>query len=215
MVKNNIRCESYHAQLARWPKEGKVILAQHDEKSVTVYQAYNQSIGQYAARHQTFGGDFSFTRMTWIKPNFLWMMYRSGWGTKANQEVTLAVKIHRTAFDSILARSVPSSYEQSQYNTRDEWKSAMARSDVRLQWDPDHGPFGDKQARRAIQLGIKGETVQSYARDWILDISDISEFVNEQRENIKNGRLDLLCTPKESVYIPADESLHKKLGLDL
>ncbi|KAF7781183.1 hypothetical protein PRUB_b0326 [Pseudoalteromonas rubra] len=215
MVKNNIRCDSYQAQLARWPKEGKVILAQHDEESVTVYQAYNQSIGQYAAKHQTFGGDFSFTRMTWIKPNFLWMMYRSGWGTKVNQEVTLAVKIRRTAFDSILAHSVPSSFEQSQYQTRDEWKSAMAGSDVRLQWDPDHGPYGDKQARRAIQLGIKGETVQRYARDWILDISDISEFVNEQRENMKSGSLESLYTPTESVYVPEDESLIKKLGLAL
>ncbi|WP_141653813.1 DUF4291 family protein, partial [Erwinia billingiae] len=25
---------------------------------------------------------FSMTRMTWIKPSFLWMMYRSGWGMK-------------------------------------------------------------------------------------------------------------------------------------
>jgi len=24
-------------------------------------------------------------RMTWIKPNFLWMMYRSGWASKKNQ----------------------------------------------------------------------------------------------------------------------------------
>jgi len=27
--------------------------------------------------------------MSWIKPNFLWMMYRCGWGTKEGQQVTL------------------------------------------------------------------------------------------------------------------------------
>ncbi|MFM7854759.1 MAG: DUF4291 family protein [Flammeovirgaceae bacterium] len=27
----------------------------------------------------------SLNRMTWMKPNFLWMMYRSGWATKHNQ----------------------------------------------------------------------------------------------------------------------------------
>jgi len=28
---------------------------------------------------------------------------------------------------------------------------------VRLQWDPDHSPKGEKLARRAIQLGLKGK----------------------------------------------------------
>jgi hypothetical protein len=27
--------------------------------------------------------------MSWIKPNFLWMMYCSGWGTKQRQRIIL------------------------------------------------------------------------------------------------------------------------------
>ena len=88
--------EPYSAQNARWPGSGRHILAQFDAESVVVYQAYNPAIGQFAARHGYFGGDFGMSRMSWIKPNFLWMMYRSGWGTKENQEVTLAVRLSET-----------------------------------------------------------------------------------------------------------------------
>src|SRR4051812_17137799 len=31
----------------------------------------------------TFVPPFKAGRMTWIKPSFLWMMYRSGWATQA------------------------------------------------------------------------------------------------------------------------------------
>ncbi len=38
-------------------------------------------------------------RMTWIKPNFLWMMYRSGWAVKKNQERILAIKLTKKGFE--------------------------------------------------------------------------------------------------------------------
>jgi Domain of unknown function (DUF4291) len=53
--------------------------------------------------------------MTWIKPNFLWMMYRSGWGRKEGQEVTLAIRIKRSAFDEILSQAVHSKYTPELY----------------------------------------------------------------------------------------------------
>lgn len=43
--------------------------------------------------------------MTWIKPSFLWMMYRCGWGTKEGQETVLAVDISRRGFDWALKHS--------------------------------------------------------------------------------------------------------------
>src|SRR6185295_11209872 len=98
--------ESYQAQIARWPRSGRHILAQFDGDSVVVYQAYRPNIGRFAAEHGYFGGEFSLGRMSWIKPNFLWMMYRSGWGSKPDQEVTLAVRLQRPAFDRILSLAV-------------------------------------------------------------------------------------------------------------
>ena len=45
-----------------------------------MYQAFKPEIGQYAVAHQRFTGcpDYNSTRMTWIKTNFLWMMFRCG-----------------------------------------------------------------------------------------------------------------------------------------
>ena len=100
--------ERYINQIDQWPKSGRHILAQFDTDSVILYQAYRPSIGQFASEHGYFGGDFSFSRMSWIKPNFLWMMYRSGWGTKPGQKVTLAIRIRRSFFDSLLTQAVES-----------------------------------------------------------------------------------------------------------
>lgn len=62
-----------------------------DRDTIVAYQAYNDRIADAALCHGRFAEPFSRSRMTWVKPSFLWMMERSGWGTKANQERTLAV----------------------------------------------------------------------------------------------------------------------------
>lgn len=197
----------------QWPKSGKVVLAQFDEQSIVVYQAYKSSIGHFAAKHGCFGGDFKYSRMSWIKTNFLWMMYRSDWGRKVGQEVTLAVRLKRSAFDEILRDAVPSTLNPSSFKSEEEWQHAVATSDVRLQWDPDHGPLGEKLERRAIQLGIRGHALQHYGRDWLLDIEDISEFVAEQRKFISPESREQLQTPVERVYPVDDDVIAVKLGL--
>ena len=203
--------EPYLTQVSRWPQTGRHILAQYDDDSMIVYQAYRPEIGHFAASHGYFGGEFSRNRMSWIKPNFLWMMYRSEWGTKPGQEVILAVKIKRSAFDEILANAVHSSYQPDLYSTEAQWKQAVKRSSVRLQWDPDHHPSGAKLERRAIQLGLRGEVLSSYAREWIIDIEDISEFV-QQQHRYKGGDWTNLLTPCECVY-PVNPDIAKKLGI--
>ena len=112
--------EPYIEQVKTWPNKGRHILAQYDDDTVIVYQAYCPPIGLYAAEHGTFGGHFSYSRMSWIKPRFLWMMYRSGWGTKERQEVTLALRLGRAFFDSLLAQAVPSSWDCDQFATEEE-----------------------------------------------------------------------------------------------
>ena len=87
---------AYPAQAARWPAAGRHILAHYDDTTVAVYQAYRSSIGRATALAGYFGGGgFSLGRMSWIKPNFLWMMYRCGWANKEGQEVVLAVWLER------------------------------------------------------------------------------------------------------------------------
>jgi hypothetical protein len=203
-----IKVEPYLQQKEKWPPQGKVIMAQYDADSVVVYQAYRPEIGHFAAEHGYFGGEFKLSRMTWIKPNFLWMMYRSGWGQKEGQEVTLAIRIQRSAFDRILSQAVHSKYIPELYQTEQEWSRAVKRSDVRLQWDPDREQWGNRLQRRAIQLGLQGDAASNYARDWIVSIEDISAFVAEQRRNLGT---QALLTPSESVYEVGDAETMQRL----
>jgi len=205
--------EAYDSQVCRWPLSGRVILAQFHPDFVVVYQAYSLAIGRFAATHGYFGGDFKLDRMTWIKPNFLWMMYRSGWGTKVGQEVTLAIRLRRSAFDELLVSAVHSSFDRDIYATEDEWKRQVAQSDVRLQWDPDHDPHGIPVKRRAIQVGLRGDAIAKFAREWIIGIEDISQFVAEQRERLFDPERGVLMTPRESPYPVGDRALATRLGL--
>jgi len=177
-----IKTESYLKQLEKWPTTGKHILANYDDETIIVYQAYRPSIGNFALENGYFGGDFKYTRMSWIKTNFLWMMYRSGWGTKPDQEIILAIRLKTTFFDSLLTQTVDSSYS------------------VRLQWDPDHNPLGNKVERRAIQLGLRNEALFSYGKTEIIEIINMTDFVAEQRQNIKD--VNKLIIPRERVYNP-------------
>lgn len=210
----NLEIETYHKQEPKWPPTGRFILANYDEESIVVYQAYGTAIGHFAAQHGYFGGDFRLTRMSWIKPNFLWMMHRSGWASKQGQEVVLAIRIQRSAFDLILSQAVHSSYNQRLYQSRAAWQRQVAESDVRLQWDPDHGPSGEKLERRAIQLGLRNEILRSYAREWIIEIIDLSEFVRQQREHRAPPSREQLQVPRERPYPLSCENTKRRLQLD-
>lgn len=193
----------YLQQNQVWPQSGQHILAQYDAESVIVYQAYRPEIGSYAIEHGRLDGPaFSLTRMSWIKPNFLWMMYRSGWGTKAGQEVTLGLRLRRAFFDELVVAAVPSSFEGAQMPDRERWQEAIATSEVRLQWDPDHAPDGAKLARRAIQIGVRGQLLRRMAHEELLEVVDMTGFVARQRPLADAGQLDGLLTPAETVYLP-------------
>lgn len=202
-----------------WPSSGRHILASFDEDTIVVYQAFNDEIADYAIENQLFGGPaYSTSRMTWIKTNFLWMMYRSAWGTKdANQKRTLAVYMDRTTFESILEQSWPSSYSESEerrFGSQEAWQAAKAKSEAVLQWDPDHDYHGFRQERRAIQIGIRAALIESLFNTpaCIRRIQDISTFVAEQHARIQQGDEPLVM--KERVYKVASEELSQSLGLE-
>lgn len=191
---------SYVEQSLHWPSEGPHVMAHYDDETVVVYQAYRPAIGEFAIKHGRLDGPhFSLERMSWIKPNFMWMMYRSGWGTKEGQEITLGLRLRRSFFDGLMAAAVPSSYDPAGFASSEEWKVAVANSDVRLQWDPDHSPSGAKLARRAIQLGLRGAKLRAFANAELLEVIDLSSFVQAQRINAQDRNPDLL-SPVEKAY---------------
>jgi hypothetical protein len=205
--------EPHRSQVARWPRAGRHILAQFDAESVVVYQAFREAIAHEAVALQRFGPTFSRSRMSWIKPNFLWMMYRSGWATKQGQEHVLAVRLRRPFFEDLLTIAVPSSFVPELYSTREDWQTAVVRSDVRLQWDPDHDPSGAPVARRAIQLGLRGRALEEYAEAAVIEIADMSALVSAQRAHARAPFTDL-STPAEHVFVPVRADAAARVGLD-
>lgn len=210
-----LQTEQYIEQRARLPVTGKHIIGQFDEEKIIVYQAYNHVIADFAVKNKYLGGSsYSYTRMTWIKPNFLWMMFRAGWATKENQERILAISLGRIQFESILASAVHTTFKRGIYPDEDAWKQAMARSEVRIQWDPDHNPSGHAIERRAIQLGLKGATAEKYAKEWIIDIEDITEFVHQQKKELDANGSASLVVPKEEIYALQQLELAQRIGLE-
>lgn len=57
--------------------EYRQIRAVYDEETITVYQAYSAEIALPAVTNQSLSASpaFQLSRMTWIKPSFMWMMY--------------------------------------------------------------------------------------------------------------------------------------------
>jgi len=162
----------------KYEEQERKVYAKYDDKTIRVYQAYNDKIADEAIKLGTFGEHFSLTRMTWIKPSFLWMMYRCGWAEKENQERVLAIDI-----------------------TEDEWKEKVKNSLVRCQWDPERDIYGKPIGRRSIQLGIRGEAVVKYVNEWIVKITDITDEVKRIKQSIDNGTFKESFLPEEKEYI--------------
>lgn len=205
MKQCSLPVENYQIQAQRWPQSGRHILASFDDTSIVVYQAYRPSIGNWAIAHGKLGGpDFSFQRMSWIKPNFLWMMYRSGWGTKEGQEVVIGLRLKREFFDRLLVSAVASTFDPGSFESSAAWQNAVRRSDVRRQWDPDHRPTGGPTERRAIQLGLRGESLTELVESATLEVIDMSSLVCSGRMALAEGRALELETPLERVYLQTD-----------
>lgn len=208
-----MKIEKYIEQIKRLPKYGKQIIGQLDGENIIVYQAFNANIAEYAVKNQKFGGEYySFSRMSWIKPGFLWMMYRAGWASKEHQQKILAITLPISHFKTILNNATISSYTDELFRNHDEWKNELEKTEVRLQWDPDHDPFGNKQERKAIQLGMKGNILIQFCTEWITKIEDVTEFVLNEYEKVKSNNINELNIPCEDAII-IEELINKRIGI--
>jgi len=142
------------------------IRADFDRDTIVVYQTYSPSIGKRAVTRGKFVSPFSFDRMTWIKPSFLWMMERCNWGRKANQECVLAVRITRHGWEEALTLAVLTHPDESVYADVDDWHRKSSEALVQVQWDPERSIRGGKLEYRAIQVGLSRHIVRRYVDDW-------------------------------------------------
>ncbi|CAM1362399.1 conserved hypothetical protein [Tenacibaculum litopenaei] len=192
----------------------RVIRADYNDDTITIYQAYNELIANHAVLNQTFvSPPFKKERMTWIKPSFLWMMYRCGWAQKENQERILAIKIKREGFEWALNNSSLSRYHTEKQDSYDDWKVELQKSPVRIQWDPERDIALNPLPYRSIQIGIKGIAVDKYLSEWIVQIEDITEkcksIQNLINKGLKNKAMELI--PQESLY-PLTQNIATKIN---
>jgi hypothetical protein len=191
------------------------VRAVYTADTITVYQAYNEHIARTAVDQQTFvSPPFKRDRMTWIKPSFLWMMYRAGWGTKENQEHILAIEIKRTGFEWALQNSCLSHFDSSVHTSFEAWQETLKKSPVRIQWDPEKDIFLQPLPYRSIQIGLAGIAVDYYISDWIVKIEDITEKCKAIHDLVIQKKTDQAraLLPEEKTYPAPDQMLQKTLS---
>ncbi|MYW45137.1 DUF4291 domain-containing protein [Streptomyces sp. SID161] len=185
------------------------IRARYTDTTVTVYQAYRPGIGRPAARTGRFPSAWKRDRMTWIKPSFLWMMYRCGWGTKEGQETVLAVDITREGFEWALRHACLSHHVPALHPDQAAWKRELARSPARVQWDPERDLHLAALPYRSLQLGLAGEAAARYADEWITGIEDVTPLATEIHALVRAGETERASglLPEERPYPVPDEAL--------
>jgi Domain of unknown function (DUF4291) len=188
------------------------IYAAYDTDGIFVYQAFKPEIVQAAIQNGTFGAGFNMERMTWIKPSFGWMLHRSNYASANRQEAILKIKLSHEGFLAILNQSVETSHDSKLYADSRLWKAALDASEVRHQWDPDRDLRGYKLDRRAIQIGIRGITVERYVKQWIIGLEEVTALAHTIRDAVE-GKKSLPTVPDESVY-EVDENLAHRLGIN-
>ena len=184
------------------------VRASYTPDTITVYQAYAPEIGLAAARDGRFPGAWKRDRMTWIKPSFLWMMYRCGWAAKDDQETVLAIEISRVGFEWALRHACLSHFERGLYEDHSSWQSALKRAPARVQWDPERDLRLQPLAYRSLQLGLAGEATRLFADEWTVSISDVTPLAHEVHDLVLAGDLDSASRklPPERPY-PAGDAL--------
>ncbi|MEM9982551.1 MAG: DUF4291 domain-containing protein, partial [Bacteroidota bacterium] len=190
------------------------IRASYDNKTITVYQAYNKSIALPAIKNNRFEKPFSFNRMTWIKPSYLWLMERSNWANKSNQEFILGIKIKRASWEKALSLGILTHPDKDIYANASAWEEKFNEAKVHIQWDPERTLRGGKLEVRSIQVGISRFLIEEYNKEWIeeiVDMTPLTKKINQLRKSGKHKEAKRLL-PNEKVY-PVSNEVEKRIGI--
>ncbi|KAA0131776.1 DUF4291 domain-containing protein [Gimesia chilikensis] len=187
------------------------IRADYDRETIVVYQAYADPIADAALEAQTFVRPFSLTRMTWIKPSFLWLMHRSHWGQKTGQTRILAVRITRAGWERALSLGELTSPERGVYRSAAEWERKFQTAPVHIQWDTERSSRGAALSCFSIQVGLSRHIIREYVEEWIVGIEDLTPRVRKWNAiRVGSSRSLKRELPGEKVY-PVPGELTRKL----
>lgn len=189
------------------------IRATFDRETITIYQAYNEAIALSAVEAQKFVPPFSFNRMTWIKPSFLWLMERSGWGKKSNQEYILAIKIKRSFWEEALSNAVLTHPEKALYKEDALWEKLFSEAKIYVQWDPERNLQGTKLPHRSIQVGVSRFWAEKY-NEAIVSIENLTTLAHKIDQLRKEGKTENAkrLLPTQKTY-PLPTEIGEKIGI--
>jgi hypothetical protein len=190
------------------------IRADFDTETIVVYQAFSAAIADAALAAGGFVAPFSFGRMTWIKPSFLWLMERSNWAQKSGQERILAVRLRRAGWDEALSVGVLTHPVGKIHGSAERWEALFAAAPVHVQWDPERTLRGAALGHYAIQVGISRHLIDRYVSEWIVEITDKTPTVRRIHALLAGGKADKAKAflPAERVY-PVTGETGKRLGM--
>jgi pre-mRNA-splicing factor ATP-dependent RNA helicase DHX16 len=181
--------------------------------TIRVYQAYSHSIADAAVLAQTLVAPFRLGRMTWIKPSFLWMMYRSNWGTRNGQERVLAIDITTSGLLWALEHSCLSRFDGSTDESTASWEAKLKESCVRIQWDPERDSKLERLPYRSIQIGLTSEAVERYVNEWIKRIEDQTDAVEKIRHASSEDRSRLIeAIVERELPFELEPSVARRIG---
>jgi hypothetical protein len=186
------------------------IRAHYDDTTITVYQAYSAAIGDAAVKEQKLSAspDFSYGRMTWIKPSWAWMCYRADYSYKdPRQARILAINIKHEHFIELLSHAYVG-------------HGAASGEEVRVQWDPERTVRLGKLEYRSIQIGIGRQLSQKWVEKWIVSIEDVTERARELKRVVDEDKsiglerlVEIGLVPVERPYA-VPENIEKILKMD-
>jgi uncharacterized protein DUF4291 len=165
------------------------VRAVYTPETITVYQAYPTAVALAAAKAGRFVPPFKRDRMTWLKPSFLWMMFRSQWADPDHQERVLAVEMTRAGFEWALAHSCPAQYDHTFFPEREQWAAAVSHSPARFQWEHERGIDLKALPHRSLQVGLGVEIIDRYVQEWTVDITDLTHQARRMGDLVRRGDL--------------------------
>lgn len=181
-----------------------------DAEGVYVYQAFCDDIADWALAHQQFGGPkFNTTRMTWVKPSFGWVLYRSGYGHKPGQNRVLKIKLSHHSLGVLLSAC---QCVDTNKTTRSK-RSVEQTGNGRVQWDPERDMMTsdgreprELRRQRAIQIGLKGRLSDLYVTS-VISIQDVTELCHKVCDAHRAKKGDSMAElvpelPIERPYLP-------------
>ena len=140
-------------------------------------------------------------------------MARSNWGTKSNQEYTLAIKINRIHWDYALSLGVLTHPDKQVYKSGLDWEQDFKQAKIHIQWDPERSIRNTKLEERTIQVGISRQLIEAYNKEWIHQITDYTPLVKKINKLRKEGKMKEAkrLLPKEKLY-PISDSVKNRIN---